>query len=274
MFYHSNQNNLQLEGVSEEEALSLIIEWLKKDDPQREPNCDLPVPRVIGDYLYATANQTGKRLQGMITYDTRTNAESFYSAAWDLCLHGILYPVPSHLNDAQNAKHGVDFNLTQYGRSWLASSSGYETVPTNYARFSSLLQNYKGRFGSGYYSRSQEAIGCYRSHHYHASCVMSGAATESILLAIAIQKKGSEDSVVKDYCAANGRSRIENFIIGNKTDSVKRSMQAFLELLKYWRDFAGHGLAIGIGEEEAYTSLLLLLRFAQYADDRWDELTQ
>jgi hypothetical protein len=45
-------------------------------------------------------------------------------------------------------------------------------------------------------------------------------------------------------------------------------------LLNYWRDSAAHGRNSHIGENEAYTALLLLLRFAMFASDRWAELTQ
>jgi hypothetical protein len=44
-------------------------------------------------------------------------------------------------------------------------------------------------------------------------------------------------------------------------------------LLSYWRDEAVHGTASQISETEAFTSLILLLRFAQYATDHWSELT-
>ncbi len=44
-------------------------------------------------------------------------------------------------------------------------------------------------------------------------------------------------------------------------------------LLKYWRDEAAHGKASNIKEEEAFTSLGLLLRFAMFMDNNWNELT-
>jgi len=46
-----------------------------------------------------------------------------------------------------------------------------------------------------------------------------------------------------------------------------------MNLLKYWRDESAHGIESKIQEEEAFTSLLLLLRFAQFADSRWQDLT-
>ena len=43
-------------------------------------------------------------------------------------------------------------------------------------------------------------------------------------------------------------------------------------LLKYWRDSASHGGSARVGDNEAYTSLVLLLRFAIFVRDRWEEL--
>jgi hypothetical protein len=38
-------------------------------------------------------------------------------------------------------------------------------------------------------------------------------------------------------------------------------------------DSGAHGRAVNITEAEAYQSLVLLLRFARWADDRWLEIT-
>jgi hypothetical protein len=47
-----------------------------------------------------------------------------------------------------------------------------------------------------------------------------------------------------------------------------------LSLLNYWRDEAAHGVGTESFEDEANVSLLLLLlRYAVFADTRWEELT-
>jgi hypothetical protein len=43
-------------------------------------------------------------------------------------------------------------------------------------------------------------------------------------------------------------------------------------LLKDWRDEAAHGKPSGITDNEAYTSLAMLLRFAQFVNDNWNTL--
>jgi len=102
---------------------------------------------------------------------------------------------------------------------------------------------------------------------------MCGASAESIMLVLAIAKNGSEEAVLREYKSANGRTKIQNMIIGQQSGRIKEEFINFVSLLKYWRDTAAHGARSTIGEEEAFTSLLLLLRFARFADENWDELT-
>lgn len=54
---------------------------------------------------------------------------------------------------------------------------------------------------------------------------------------------------------------------------MQASFDSYLQLLNYWRDESAHGVARSIGEEEAFTSLALLLRFANLADREWDTFT-
>lgn len=44
-------------------------------------------------------------------------------------------------------------------------------------------------------------------------------------------------------------------------------------MLKYWRDIASHGGVSTISDDEAITSIALLLRFAHFSHDNWDRLT-
>jgi hypothetical protein len=175
--------------------------------------------------------------------------------------------------NANGLDSGQGFTVTSYGKKWLNDASGYECVPAEYGRFAQLLSSHSTRFGDGYHSRSQEAVSCYRAHTYLACCAMCGASAESIMLALAIAINGSEDDVLREYKSSNGRSKIENIIIGQQTNRIKQEFLNFTSLLKYWRDTAAHGARSTIGEEEAFTSLLLLLRFARFADDNWSVLT-
>ena len=145
-------------------------------------------------------------------------------------------------------------------------------VPTEPERFGHLLERFKTRLGAGFHQRAQEAVRCYGAHAYLACCVMCGAATESILLTVASRLKDEAD-VLKLYRTGSGRQRVENLIIGKRSERLKREFRGFTVLLNYWRDEAGHGTASEISDDEALTSITMLLRFAHFADDHWDELT-
>jgi len=102
---------------------------------------------------------------------------------------------------------------------------------------------------------------------------MAGAAAESMILAAAIAKTTDEEKVVKMYSAAQGRGRVENLLVGQADDHIRREFDGFMVLLKHWRDQASHGIATKISDNEPYTSLVLLLRFGHFISDHWRELT-
>ncbi|MBE9137460.1 hypothetical protein IQ254_09590 [Nodosilinea sp. LEGE 07088] len=274
---------LQISKFSEEEASALILSHLrngKKGDPNNSDyGNDLYIPNVVLACLDEVQAEWRRQNVGVgmvrLELDTQTNSESFYDAAWSLCTRGILRPGIT-ITGRQFEYAGVigaGFNLTPYGRQWLSEVSGYECIPSEFGRFSQLLATHAQRFGDGYQVRSQEAVRCYRAHTYLACCVMCGAASESILLSLAIAKTGNEERVITDYRTGKGRSRIENLILSNQNSHVQQELPNYTSLLTYWRNDAAHGEETKISEEEAFTSLILLLRFAQFSDDRWDKLT-
>jgi len=103
---------------------------------------------------------------------------------------------------------------------------------------------------------------------------MCGAAAESIFLAVACQKSGDSAATEKKYLAQGGRGRIEKRIVGQQPAHVADEFRGHVTMLKYWRDSASHGRGSGITDNQAYTSLAMLLRFAHFVNDRWDELTK
>lgn len=128
------------------------------------------------------------------------------------------------------------------------------------------------RFGPGFHERAQEAVRCYGAHAYLGCCILCGAAAESILLAAAIQKQGDEATVLKQYRTARGRSQVENLLFGQAAQDIKRELSRLNDLMKYWRDEAAHGMPSHISENEAFTSLALLLRVAMFLDNNWETL--
>ena len=64
-----------------------------------------------------------------------------------------------------------------------------------------------------------------------------------------------------------------SLLIGQVKEPIRREYSSYFGLLKYWRDESAHGTVSGIQDNEAFTSLALLLRFAHFMDDNWEDLT-
>ena len=81
---------------------------------------------------------------------------------------------------------------------------------------------------------------------------MCGAAAESILLAVAINRRGDAASVLRDYRTGGGRNRVERSLLGQVGEPVSLRFHMFMDLLNYWRDDSSHGVASTIDEPEAF----------------------
>lgn len=215
--------------------------------------------------------------QGIRSHDLehklREYMPAFYAAAWELCRRGIIRPGVREFGaqSTDEGSAGDGYSLTPFGERWLEESEKDDFVPTEPGRFAGMLAPYKTRFGPGFHERAQEAIRCYGAHAYLACCAMCGASAESIVLAAAIAKD-NEEKILKTYASASGRHRIENLLVGKARKQIQNEYRGYTSLLKYWRDEAAHGHASEIKDNEAYTSLALLLRFAVFVNDNWDEL--
>ncbi|MES2522565.1 MAG: hypothetical protein V4617_07715 [Gemmatimonadota bacterium] len=74
------------------------------------------------------------------------------------------------------------------------------------------------------------------------------------------------------YKSGSGRSRLEKLVAGQQPEAVQRAFIHYTELLKYWHDDAAHEADVEIDEEEAFTALVLVMRFARFVEDRWPGL--
>lgn len=258
-----------------EDAIRMITEYLREAQP------NVPLPTYGYDLYIPTAiawdlQRRGTRLEGQALHDARTRDESVLcDAAWELARRGVIRPGVRAFNAQATAdgSAGLGFSITPFGRGWVREA-GHETfVPTEPGRFAQLLEPYEQRFGPGFYERAQEAIRCYGAHAYLGCCALAGASAESVILAAAVQKTHDEEQVLLAYQTGAGRGRIHARLTSNAPAGVKREFDTFLTLLKYWRDLAAHGRAVNIAENEAFTSLALLLRLAMFVNDNWAVLT-
>jgi len=203
---------------------------------------------------------------------TDEHSQPFYDAAWELARIGVIRPgrvAPKGLEMAND--FGDHWSITEFGFQWLADASKRSYLDVS--RLSDIFASFSGRFGPGFAQRAVEAVRTYRTSNYLSACAMVGAAAESVLLALAIAKKGNEAEVLKMYRNAGGRSRVTTYVAGTSSPSVARQFQAALHVLHFWRDDASHGVHTTISEVEAHAALSELIRLAQFASDNWDDLT-
>jgi hypothetical protein len=200
---------------------------------------------------------------------------AFHDAAWRLCRMGVLRPtapVPREVGGGGVRETG--FSYTAAGREWLKNAEP-AYVPVEPARYLAALPRASGTLKSpAFLQRAAEAARSHEACNYLACCAMCGAAAESALLALAIAKTGNEERVLDAYEQPGGRYKVRDMIFGvGAPRDWKRNFEAAFGLLVYWRDSAAHGQFAHISETEAYYSLGMLLRFANFLADSWTELT-
>ncbi|MCG7898001.1 MAG: hypothetical protein JAY85_06040 [Candidatus Thiodiazotropha weberae] len=259
--------------MNQEDAMNLLIQWL------RDPNhggygsygYDIYIPNLLRGFLIQEYRNDQQALEMRI----RELIPVFYAVGWELCRRGILRPgVNKHQAQAtEEGSAGAGYSITPFGAQWLEEADHDNWVPTEPGRFAEMLAEYRDLFGVGFHQRSQEAIKCYGAHAYVACAAMCGAAAESVILAAAIHKT-DEDRVLSQYKAASGRKRIENLLVGKARTQLKDEYAGYSVLLRYWRDESAHGTQSSVQDNEAYTSLALLLRLCKFINDHWLELTQ
>lgn len=273
---HSNERTV-LQPIppsfSEEDAFHIIVQYMRSpvQSPYSSYGYEIYLPTIIRHYLEKEFRVMHHEAESIV----ESLSPHFYAAGWELCRRGILRPgiIRYGQQATDDGASGNGYSITPAGQKWMTEAGRYDYVPTEPGRFSKILDSFSPKLGIAYRERSQEALRCYNAQAYLACCAMCGAAAESILLSLAITKSGNEDAITQDYITRGGRSRVENLIVGQKHRLIQDEFRANLNLLKYWRDVAAHGKIAGIEENEAFTSLAILLRLARFAFERWDELT-
>lgn len=264
---------MNIEPISIEDAFNYIIQFIRegKTSSYGSYGYGVYLPNVMRKYIAEKYNNG--REEDYIK-ELAYISPNFYSAAWNLCRRGILRPGVQRYGkqETRDGSAGNGYSITPFGEIWIQESDKDNYVPTEPERLGEMLEKMGEHFGPGFQQRAQEAIRCYGAHSYLACCVMCGAAAESIILALSIKKTKDEEFVLKGYSRASGRQNIENIIIGKKKEHLQREFRGYTNLLKYWRDNSAHGRAVDIQDNEAFTSIAVLLRFCHFANDNWDEL--
>jgi len=118
------------------------------------------------------------------------------------------------------------------GRSWIEQGAP-DVFLVDPDRLSQMFDKLSPRFGPGFLPRATEAVRCHRFGAYLGCCAMSGAAAESILLAVAIAKSGDERTTLATYQTAKGRRRVIESIVGQAGQAIAGAFRNATGLLSY-----------------------------------------
>jgi len=231
---------------------------------------DIYIPNIIGAFLISEGYDDQSRNSQLVNLLSPV----FYNAAWELCRRGIIRPGVKE-KQGQETEYVNGYSFTEIGREWIKltkENEGY-FIPTEINRFEQILAPHFKIFGNGFRQRAIEAVRCYNGLAYLSCCVMCGAATEAILLSLAVKKAGDEKTVYKKYNSTSGRKAIEGLVLKGVPEWLQKAFLKYIDLLKYWRDEAGHGEETEIKEDEAYLSLLQMVRFVKLSHDNYELLT-
>jgi hypothetical protein len=257
-------------SVSVEDAVSYMLSELSGNNPviptmRHNFGYDVAPLMTAIRWAYGVDNQNYERLGNSVS-------PTFLEAGWILCRRGILRPgVAKH--DGQTIASG-GYSLTSYGREWLDAADPSQFVIMEAGSLARVLAEFNDTFGEGFAQRSQEAVRCRNAEAWLACCAMVGAASESILLAIAISKSGDEARIITQYSGKSGRSAIIKFLAGSLQRHAATTLQNFMGLLSYWRDEAAHGQSTELSLANADEALRQLLHLCQWADKNWKALTE
>ena len=256
-----------------EDAAAFIVDYLatpRNNGGYPRYGYELYLPDIIVAYI-VEIEKNADDIQSI--YNGRRAQElspHFYEAAWNLCRRGVLRPGIIELG-AQATPDGASGNgycLTTLGRLWIEQGTPAIFLGDT-DRLNRLFAKLSQQLGPGFLQRANEAVQCHTFGAYLGCCAMSGAAAESVLLAVAIAKSGDEQATLTAYRAASGRRKVIESVVAHARQSIAEPFRSATGLLSHWRDEAAHGLASTISEIEAHEALARLLRFAQFAADNW-----
>jgi hypothetical protein len=195
----------------------------------------------------------------------------FFEAAWELCRRGLVRPGPRR--DGDQAVEAGGYSLTVAGRAALATLDVATVLLAQPGSLAAALSGYRRRYGDGFHQRALEAIKCRNAEAWLACCAMTGAAAESVLLALAIAKVGNEEQVLRSYKKTSGRRGVLNLIVAQANASKRDTLTTFSGIISMWRDEAAHGQASPLGAANADEGLRQLLHMCQWVDREWSSLT-
>ena len=261
-----------------DEALRFLVFFMRNHlDPvtkewrshERYRDIHLHIPDVVTSYW----SNKGVTLDRAFTPASHARWTPFYDAAWELCRRGVLRPgnIASMAQGDQGPTTSDKYSLTEFGFAWLAASEREGWIP--FSQQVDLLRPIADRIGASFLPRAAEAIGCYQAGLYMAACAMAGAASEAVLLDLAMAIGPDRDEVLRLYLGSQGRREVLRIVDGRARGYVRGTIKLLAQDLGFWRDGAAHGEEARWGEVQAGHAIQQLIRLAQIIDGNWRDLT-
>jgi len=251
--------------VELDEAIAILIELLRRGQAQGYGYDLYPRRGAEEAALRQHPHNPTPREQ-----TTRDLSPLFFEAAWELCRRGIVRPGIKRAGDQAVEEGG--YSLTIAGLRDLDSLDATGLLLAQPGSLAATLAGYRNRYGEGFHQRALEAIKCRNTEAWLACCTMVGAAAESVLLALAIAKSGSEEEVLGVYRQARGRQKVLNLIVGQANAPTRNTLTTFSAIISMWRDEAAHGRASPLSTANADEALRQLLHMCQWVDREWEQL--
>jgi hypothetical protein len=249
-----------------DEAIAHTIDILHADRA-KQYGYDLYPPQVARAFVERQKSIRDAEREGKV----RQVTPIFMDAAWELCRRGLVRPGVRTIDEQAVKETG--YSLTEAGRAALPKIDAANILVMQPGSLAATFANYKQRFGDGFIQRSTEAIRCRDAEAWLACCAMAGAAAESILLALAIAKKGDEQLVLHAYGQRSGRQKVLNMVTGPLDVNHRNTLTTFTGIISLWRDEAAHGRATPLTTANADEALRQLLHMSQWVDKEWADLT-
>lgn len=248
-----------------DDAFAFLVKELKNnrlsDDPMSK--FDVVIDFAVSRYLAQYEPPFQRPVSGWGRH--RDTVERIWpllmESAYELCRRGILRPGPRGEPDGTALK---GFVITTFGKKWLADADHEALAVTLPGRFEQLIGAFT-KFGPGFMVRAREAAKAYHAGLYLACCTMCGAASESILLQLAIHEMGL-DRALEIYDGHSGRNTLKTELLKSKTKRQRDGFERHFHILGYARDDAAHGKTSELTEHDAFLALLTLFRLAQFSN--------
>lgn len=196
----------------------------------------------------------------------------FMAAVWSLIAQGLAY-----IDFSQSAPENWNLFLTESG--W-AAARDEEINPDNSGDYLKRLEEKAPKASQAIKQYAREAIMTYNARCYLASAVMLGVASEAAFIEMALSfgkwlpnSQGQKFIGLIDNPRANYIQKFDEFrkriepirpdLPGELADGMVLTLDSVLDLLRIYRNDAGHPTGKQVSREDAFINLQMFARYLE-----------